>query len=535
MALHRLASTEAALGWLAERGVRALTLDSRSVRAGDAFIAWPGHAVDGRAYVAQALAANANACLVEAQGVEAFALPSSERIAVVEGLKAVTGPLASRFMGEPSAALAVIACTGTNGKTSMAWWAAQALATLGRRCGVIGTLGVGEPPSAAHGDAKVEPTGLTTPDPVTLHAAFRRFVDAGFSACAIEASSIGLVEHRLAGTHIAVALFSNFTQDHLDFHGSMAAYWQAKRRLFAWPGLRAAVVNLDDEHGAALAGELVDEIATEPLDLWTYSTRRDARLQARAIGYTGRGLHFDVVEGSDTQPVATCLIGDYNVSNLLAVIGGLRALGIPLADAARACSELTPVPGRMQRVPFDASRPDGAVAQVGPDGVVAHVGPDVVVAHVGPDVVVDYAHTPDALEKALLALQPFAAQRGGKLWCVFGCGGNRDAGKRPLMGALAQRLAQQVVITSDNPRLEAPAFILLQIVAGLAGSQERVKVIEDRAKAIAHAVRNADARDVILIAGKGHEDYQDAGGVKRPFSDALHAQAALQQRSGVAP
>ncbi len=515
MALHRLASLEATLGWLTARGVRALTLDSRSVRAGDAFIAWPGYAVDGRAYVQQALTAGANACLVEADGVDAFALPSSEHIATVDGLKAATGPLASRFMGEPSAALDVIACTGTNGKTSMAWWAAQALATLGQRCGVIGTLGVGEPPSAARAKAKakaeseadaefkVEPTGLTTPDPVTLHTTFSRFVDAGFSACAVEASSIGLVEHRLAGTHITVALFSNFTQDHLDFHGSMAAYWQAKRQLFAWPGLRAAVVNLDDEHGAALASEL----AHGALDLWTYSTRSDARLRARHIGYTGGGLHFDVVEGAHAEPVTTQLIGDYNVSNLLAVIGGLRALGIPLADAARACSELTPVPGRMQRVPFEAA---------------------------GPDVVVDYAHTPDALEKALRALQPFAAQRGGALWCVFGCGGNRDAGKRPLMGALAQRLAQHVVITSDNPRLEAPAFILLQIVAGLAGNQERVKVIEDRAKAIAHAVRNADSRDVILIAGKGHEDYQDTGGVKRPFSDALHAQSALQLRYGAA-
>jgi len=367
MALRELASTDAALGWLAERGVRALTLDSRSVRAGDAFIAWPGHAVDGRAYVAQALVAGANACLVEAEGVDAFALPASERIAQVDGLKAATGPLASRFMGEPSAALDVIACTGTNGKTSMAWWAAQALAVLGQRCGVIGTLGVGEPPSAARAESvvefKVEPTGLTTPDPVLLHAAFRRFVDSGFTACAIEASSIGLVEHRLAGTRIAVALFSNFTQDHLDFHGSMAAYWQAKRQLFAWPGLRAAVVNLDDEHGAALA----DELAPGTLDLWTYSTRSDARLRARDGGYTANGLHFDVVEGADAQPVATQLIGDYNVSNLLAVIGGLRALGIPLADAARACRELTPVPGRMQRVPFGAAGPDVVVAHVGPE------------------------------------------------------------------------------------------------------------------------------------------------------------------------
>ncbi len=496
--LPRLDTVPAALAWLQQHGVRALSADSRSVRPGDAFIAWPGHASDARQYVHQALAAGASACLVEAEGAEAFDFGASPFVAAVSGLKAATGPLASAFMGEPSQRLRMLAVTGTNGKTSTAWWMAQALSALGRRCGVIGTLGVGEPPSAALPDAAIETTGLTTPDPILLQAALRGFVDAGFEACAIEASSIGIVEHRLAGTHIAVALFTNFTQDHLDFHGSMDAYWQAKAALFDRPELQAAVINLDDPHGAALAYSL----RGRPLAVWAYSARREAKLRAVNVRYEGGGLCFEVRESGSTEDVRTPLIGDYNVSNVLAVIGGLRALGVSLADAARACSALTPVPGRMQRV--------------------AHGG-------TGPEVVVDYAHTPDALEKALLALQPLAVQRGGVLWCVFGCGGNRDAAKRPLMGALAQRHAARVVVTSDNPRHEAPAAIIEQIVAGMP-VRHNVAVLEDRRVALAHAVGQADVRDVVLVAGKGHEDYQEIAGVKRPFSDVAQAQVALRHR-----
>ena len=498
MTLQHLASVDAALGWLAQRGARALTTDSRRVTPGDAFIAWPGYAVDGRQFVPQALAAGASACLVEAAGVEAFSFGDS--VAALSDLKARTGALASGFMGMPSARLNVIAVTGTNGKTSTTWWVAQALTALGRRCGVIGTLGVGEPPASGRTRA-ITFTGMTTPDPITVQAGFKRFVDAGFDACAIEATSIGIEEERLAGSKIDIALFTNFTLDHLDYHGSMEAYWQSKARLFAWPGLRAAVVNVDDAQGVALVSSL-----PASLDVWTYSTTHDARLRATAVRYDAGGLRFDLREGDMRVDVRTQLIGDYNVANLLATIGGLRASGVALADAARVCAGLTPVPGRMDRVP---------------SGVEA------------PQVVVDYAHTPDALEKALRALQPFATQRGGALWCVFGCGGNRDQGKRPLMGALAQALAQHVVITSDNPRNEAPDFILLQIVAGLKGSQDRVKVIEDRRAAIAHAVRHADARDVILIAGKGHEDYQEIQGVKHHFSDLEEAAVALAQRTGV--
>jgi UDP-N-acetylmuramoyl-L-alanyl-D-glutamate--2,6-diaminopimelate ligase len=500
MALQRLDSVDHAAGWLAARGARGLVTDSRRLQPGDAFIAWPGQAVDGRRFVAGALDAGASACLVEADGADAFAwhAAAGERIAAVEGLKARSGAIAGAFLGDPSARLHVLASTGTNGKTSTAWWSAQALTRLGRRCGVVGTLGIGEPGAVAS-------TGLTTPDPVALQTALRGFVDAGFAACALEASSIGIVEQRLAGTRIEVALFTNFTQDHLDHHGSMEAYWQAKAALFDWPGLRAAVLNLDDPMGARTADRLA---AAGAVDVWTYSVRGAARLRADALRYTAQGIGFTLHEGAEHVEVTTALIGDYNVSNLLAVVGGLRALGHALADIARVLADLTPVPGRMQRVPGPAA---------------------------GPEVVVDYAHTPDALEKALAALQPFSAGRGGALVCVFGCGGNRDAGKRPLMGAIAQRLAGRVVLTSDNPRDEAPAAILAQIAAGLpaATAPGQVEVIEDRGRAIRTAVAGADPRDVILIAGKGHEDYQDVAGVKHPFSDVVEARAMLARKSGV--
>ena len=331
-------------------------------------------------------------------------------------------------------------------------------------------------------------TGMTTPDPVRLQRAFQQFADAGRTACSIEASSIGLAEHRMAGTRIRVALFTNFTQDHLDYHPGMAAYWQAKSVLFDWPGLQAAVVNIDDARGAELHATLADRL----LDLWSVSITGPARLAARDIGM-GEGVHTHVLQ--------TRVIGQYNVSNLLGVLAGLRALGVPLQHALHACAQLTPVPGRMEQI--------------------HHPGQ--------PLVAVDYAHTPDALDKALQALRPIAQERGGQLWCVFGCGGDRDAGKRPLMGAVAQHHADRVVVTSDNPRSEDPAAILHQILQGtIAGNTVRAE--PDRAAAIALAIADAAPADVVLIAGKGHEDTQETAGVRLPFSDMAHAQTALQAR-----
>ena len=518
--LHNAAEATA---WLADRvraaGFGTLRTDSRRVRPGDAFIAWPGYATDGRQFVAAALAAGAAACLVEAEGLDSIALPADEtRIASLIGLKAATGEIAARWFDRPSERLQVIAATGTNGKSSTAWWTAQALSALGQRCGLVGTLGIGEPPPAAlvgelprpDTTGSIDYTGLTTPDPVTLQAGFRRMADAGFAACAIEASSIGLAEQRLAGTAIAVAQFTNLTRDHLDYHGDMAAYWAAKRALFGWPELQAAVINIDDDRGAELALGLADARGDAGIDLWTTSVAGPARLRAVDLGYTGAGLAFTLVEGAAHVPVRSGLIGDYNASNLLAVLGALRALGVPLAQAAAVVPGLTPVPGRMDRVP---ALPGGAPQ---------------------PELVVDYAHTPDALDKALAALRPLAAARGGRLWCVFGCGGNRDVTKRPLMGAIARRGADHLVLTSDNPRDEAPAAILAQILSGIADAVHAgVQVIEDRRAAIHHAVLQADARDVVLLAGKGHEDTQEIDGTRRPFLDRTVAAEALAQRGAL--
>ncbi|MDT9000265.1 UDP-N-acetylmuramoyl-L-alanyl-D-glutamate--2,6-diaminopimelate ligase [Paucibacter sp. APW11] len=498
--LTHLKSPEAAARWLQEWTTGQLRTDSRRVHHGDAFIAWPGYTRDGREFVNAALEAGAATCLVEDEDVARYGFADA-RVATLPGLRAKTGLIAAAYFGEPSRALNVVATTGTNGKTSTAWWTAQALSLLGQRCGVVGTLGVGEPPLPGQ-PAQIEYTGLTTPDPVLLQAAFHRMQQDGFGACAIEASSIGVNEHRLGGTHIKVALFTNFTQDHLDYHGSMEAYWACKRALFNWPGLQSAVLNADDAKGAALAIELAGR-----LDVWSYGlNRNDVRLAALDLHYRAGGLAFTLQEqGAAPLLVETGLIGEYNVGNLLAVIGGLRALGHSLADVARVAALVTPVPGRMQRV--------GNGREL-------------------PQLVVDYAHTPDALDKALQALQPLAAARGGKLLCVFGCGGNRDRAKRPLMGAIAARLAARVIITSDNPRHEVPEQILADIEAGLDAAAPRL-VLADRRAAIAQAVLEADARDVVLVAGKGHEDYQEIAGERLPFSDVDEARLALIARAGL--
>lgn len=499
-----------AAAWLRQRTTTGvLHSDSRQVRAGDGFLAWPGAHSDGRSYVTNALAQGAAACLVESEGLPGHLL-DNPAVASYARLKGACGEIAAAYYEQPSQQLDVLAVTGTNGKTSSAWWLAQALTRLpapwGRPCGLIGTLGIGTLDSGAPGIgavAHLHAGGLTTPEPLLLQRSLREFAQQGLRACAMEASSIGLAEQRLNGTHIRVAMLTNLTQDHLDYHGSMAAYWQAKRQLFDWPSLRAAVVNIDDEHGAQLAQEL----AGGTLDLWTVSCQHSARLQAQGIELRAQGLCFTVVEDTQQHAVHTRLIGRYNVSNLLGVLAALRALGVPLEQAAALCSELPPVPGRMEIVTLPPAT--DALAQ--------------------PMVVVDYAHTPDALSQALQALRPLAHARGGQLWCVFGCGGERDSGKRPLMGAAARQYADCVVLTSDNPRGEKPQTIISQILLGML-SERSAQVEVDRARAIASAVSQAQPDDVVLIAGKGHEDTQETAGVKRPFSDQAHARAALAAR-----
>ncbi len=499
-----LSTPQAAAQWLRARAIGSLYADSRTVQTGDAFLAWPSGATDPRSFVAMALQQGAGACLVEQDGVEEFSW-NDMRVAAYAGLKADAGAIASAFFGAPSETLAVIAVTGTNGKTSTAWWLAQALSALpgsqALPCGLIGTLGVGRAPVAGGmvmpDDLSLVATGFTTPDPVFLQQTLAGFAAQGLRACAMEASSIGLEEQRMAGTHIRVAVFTNFTQDHLDYHGSMQAYWASKARLFAWPGLEHAVINVDDAQGAELAASLT----AQGLDVWSTSSRQDARLTARAMVYGETGLRFEVHEGKDCAWATTRTIGSFNVANLLGVIGAMRCLGVPLRDAVAMCSRLHPVPGRMECLIEPAA----------------------------PLVAVDYAHTPDALGQALDALRSLAEQRGGQLWCVFGCGGDRDNSKRPMMGALAAQKADHVIVTSDNPRSEKPEAIIAQILLGMPQC-DAVLVQSDRAQAIAQAVSQAQAQDVILLAGKGHEATQEIAGSKFEFSDRSHAAAALRKR-----
>ena len=500
--IAQLQTISQASQWLHERvGSGALRTDSRRIRAGDGFIAWPGAATDGRQYVQSALHCGARACLVEAEGVEAYGFNSPD-VAAFRGLKAGSGCIAAEYFGHPSRQVDIVAITGTNGKTSSAWWLAQACNGIqaseqaqGPACGLIGTFGIGVP-------GAMVPTGLTTPDPVILQSELARMRDAGMRTCAMEASSIGLAEHRLAGTRIKVAVFTNLTQDHLDYHGDMQTYWLAKRMLFDMEGLQSAVINLDDPKGEELAQYCRDK----GLRLITISQQRpDASLRLQAISAHSAGMQFTLVQGEQSYAVRVPIIGDYNAMNLLGVVGALQALGFSLAAACAAIERCTAVPGRME--------------SLGAEGT--------------PLAVVDYAHTPDALEKVLQALRPTAQQRGGRLWCVFGCGGNRDAAKRPRMAQAAQRFADRVVLTSDNPRYESPEVIAQHIMAGFDQLIQPAPILElDRAKAIASSISQAQAQDVVLIAGKGHEDYQEIAGVRHPFSDPDHAQQALTARQG---
>ena len=494
-----------AVHWLRERvGSGSLSVDSRCIDLGDGFIAWPGATVDGRLFVEEVLRQGAVACLVEADGVQEWSWVDDERVGVYAGLKKDIAKIAALYYGEPSKEMNVLAVTGTNGKTSTSWWLAQALSALQQTCGVIGTLGMGTL------DA-LEDSGLTTPDPIRFHHVLRTLSDRGVKSCAVEASSIGIEEHRFDDVQVKVALLTNVTQDHLDYHGTMEAYWQAKRRLFDWQGVEAVVINLDDAYGEKLVQELQAQHSDKNVITYKIVDEHQgaATLEAAHLAYLHDGIAFDLCEGQEQIHVQLGVLGVYNVSNILGVIGALRALGYSLQQAALACQSLMPVPGRLQNV---FSMNSNACK-----------------------VVVDYAHTPDALTNALGALKPVARARSGKLWCIFGCGGDRDARKRPLMGSAVQALADEVVATSDNPRSEDPEKILGDVMAGLKASVH-LEIIPDRKEAIDHVLARAGVNDVVLIAGKGHESYQEVHGVRYPFSDADIASQVLNahaERTGM--
>ena len=490
-----------------------LTSDSRAVNEGDVFFAIKGGQYDGRRFIPDAIARGAAAIVYDAT---AFAWQDEWKVPnrPERELKRSAGTIAADWYRRPADGLLTIGVTGTSGKTSTALWLAQALGALGERTVMVGTLGIGFP------DDLVD-SGMTTPDAVMLQRRLRALVDAGATALAIEVSSIGLEEGRVADMQFDVAVFTNLTRDHLDYHRTMAAYESAKQKLFQWPGLIHAVINADDAAGgrfaviAAAAG--VDVLRTSA------SGAAQAELRARKISVRAEGLAFELFGAFGVRQVYTEFIGTFNVSNLLGVIGALLAFGTPIDIALNALQVLKPVPGRLERVDVAPGERPGGIA--------------------APMVLVDYAHKPDALEKALNACRPIVDARDGELIVIFGCGGDRDAGKRPIMGEIAARLADRVVVTSDNPRTEQPSTIIEQIVAGIGNLgfnplssgytgpslDERVRVVPDRRAAIYEAIALAQAADVVVIAGKGHESYQEIDHVRHPFSDVDVATEALRR------
>jgi UDP-N-acetylmuramoyl-L-alanyl-D-glutamate--2,6-diaminopimelate ligase len=469
--------------------VAGLALDSRKVQRGDAFFALRGTRGHGIEFAHGAVQRGASVVLAEAPAPAELEDPGVP-VLWIDGLHAFVGEIASRFFGRPSQAMRVIGVTGTNGKTSTVQLLAQALEHLGHRAATIGTLGAG-----LHG--QLREGERTTPDAIAVQQLFAEFRRNGASHVAMEVSSHALEQGRVAATVFEVAAFTNLTRDHLDYHGSMEAYGAAKAKLFVWPGLKAAAINIDDAFGRELARKLPADVRA-----WQLSSAGDAQadIAASDIVTSAEGVAFTVRTPWGEQPIRSRLLGRFNVANLLAVIGCLAALGESFARIVNAVEALEPVNGRMNRI--------GGLRGV-------------------PLVVVDYAHTPDALEQALRALR---AHCDASLICVFGCGGERDAGKRPQMGEIAERLADIAIVTDDNPRGEDGDAIVAQILAGMTRPQAAT-VQRDREAAIRAALAIARTGDVVLIAGKGHETYQEGAGGKRAFDDMAIARVALEARA----
>src|SRR5580692_3598987 len=475
-----------------EARVADLTLDSRQVRPGSLFFALPGLRQHGLEFAADAAARGATAVLWEPSAEAALpTLPATVFAAAIPGLKDMVGRIADRFFNWPSSQLRVTGITGTNGKTTCAYLLAQCLERLGFQAAYMGTIGWGRVASLA------APT-LTTPDAVTLHRELAQLRASGVREVAMEVSSQALDQDRVAGVRFHCAAFTNLSRDHLDYHETMAAYGAAKARLFQAPDLQQIVLNVGDAFGREFAQSYAGRV---PLTaVWVGAGDSgwlaERELHAAQVMLEEHGVSLRVEGSFGEAGVGTRLLGRFNAENALVVLGCLLSLGVSLGEAARVLAECAAPPGRME--------------------VVGHAADD------KPMAVVDYAHTPDALAKALSALREHCK---GALWCVFGCGGDRDPGKRPLMGAIADDLADQIIVTDDNPRSEDPQEIIRAITRGI--KTHPARVIPDRAAAIASALNRAGASDIVLIAGKGHEDYQIYGAVRRNFSDRIEAQRVL--------
>ncbi len=469
--------------------IRHLTSDSRAVKRGDTFVAYRGESNDGRDYIAQAIKAGAASVLWDQRGFKWNAAWRLPNLALTD-LRARAGLIADHVYKHPGRRLRMIGVTGTNGKTTCSQWIAHALNQRGVRTAVIGTLGYGL-------RGKLRPLLNTTPDALWLQAQLAAFAKRGAAAVSMEVSSIGLEQGRVAGVPFDIALLTNLTRDHLDYHRTMAQYKQAKAQLFVGKSLTHAVLNLDDKFGVELAGKIKRsglQVIGYGFDRVAPALRRLPKVSGSNLACGADGVRFDVATPWGDALVASAVLGRHNASNLLATLAVLLACDVRLKDAVAALEGLEAVPGRMQRI--------GGGRR--------------------PLAVIDYAHSPDALENVLRTLRDLTD---GTLWCVFGCGGDRDRGKRPLMGAAASRLADRVIVTSDNPRFENPRSIINEVRRGVRGS---CTVEPDRRRAIASALGAARRGDIVLIAGKGHEPYQEIRGVRHPFSDLRAARLALR-------
>jgi len=485
-------------GAVADVEILGLATDSRSVRPGDLFLAGQGLRVHGLVHVEQALQRGALAVAWEPVAdphISSIAASLVLPAVAVAGLAQKTGVIADRFYAHPSRELHVIGVTGTDGKTSVSHFIAQALSTEQQSCGLLGTLGYG-----VYG-ALQTPTH-TTPDALRLHAEFAELRDQGVKNVAMEVSSHALHQQRTAGVSFDTAVLTHLSRDHLDYHGSVEAYAEAKRRLFNSPGLSCAVVNVADDFGRQLAADLKHRLQ---VIAWQGRPGDVARgypdwIELKSVRALEKGIALELESSWGAATFETALLGGFNAENLLAALGALLASGLSLRTAVERLARVKTVAGRME--------------------LFTRTG--------APRVVVDYAHTPHALETALQALRPHCR---GELICVFGAGGDRDRGKRPQMGALAERFADRVVLTSDNPRSENPDSILDQIAQGFEQPQRAVR-ISDRGAAIASAIREAAADDLVLVAGKGHENYQQTASQRLAFSDRARVQEVLRELAG---
>ncbi len=480
---------------LQECSLTDISMDSRRVAAGGLFLALAKNAADREKHLRQALEKDIFAVLIDEQQplTETEIEMLSEAVVIaysVENLAEKAGFIAARFCGHPSADMTIIAVTGTNGKTSVSQFIAQALEAINKPCGVIGTMGAGRL-------CDLEMTGMTTPDPVTMQKLLARFKRDGCEYVALEASSHALAQGRLNSVEINVAVLTNLSRDHLDYHKTMANYAAAKKRLFDMESVQYAVINADDAFGTDVISKLRENVS-----LLTYGgADNQVNIRAEHVSYKADGVSFDAKVNAYSMPVRLPVLGEFNVDNLLAAIGVLTALGLDSEQSRDAINQCQAVCGRMQ-----------TYSQTGQASVV-----------------IDYAHTPDALHQALKTLQVHLPDA-GQLWCVFGCGGDRDRGKRPLMGKVAEREANQVIVTDDNPRTEDHLLIVEDILAGC-DEPQKIRVELDRKLAITYAINHAGPSDIVLIAGKGHESYQEINHVRYPFSDSAVVAAVFDAES----